>query len=132
MDLIYKIGEVQFEKKFLSLSNNINLFTKIEKIVINGSIISDFEEFFCLENDGEFIHFANDRIGYDTYAVLWNETKSEIKGSDIIQIIFYTDDDIKTDFIPNIPTIKKCRREANLKYRKHKIKKVLDDDIDKN
>ena len=128
MDLIYKIGEVQFEKKFLSLSNNINLFTKIEKIVINGSVISDFEEFFCLEN--EYIHFAKDRIGYDTYYILWNETKSEMKGSDIIQILFYTDDDMKIEFIPNIPTIKKSRREANLKLRKHKIKKVLGDDKD--
>ena len=132
MDLIYKIGEVRFEKKYISLSNNINLFTKIEKLIIDGSIINDFEEFFCLENEDGYIHVANDRVGYDTYSVLWNETKSKLKGADVIQLLFYTDDDMKTECVPNIPTIKKSRREANIKYRKHKIKKVLDDDIDIN
>jgi hypothetical protein len=130
MDLIYKIGEVQFEKKYIRLSNDINLFTTIEKIIIDGSIINDFEEFFCLENNEGYLHVPNDKIVYDTYSVLWNETKSKLKGADILQIIFYTDDDMKTEFIPNIPTIKKSRREANLILRKHKIKTVLDDNKD--
>lgn len=130
MDLIYKIGEVRFEKKFISLSNNLNLFTKIEKLIIDGSIVGDFEEFFCLMNDDGYMHVSDDRIGYDNYSILWNETKSKIKGKDISELLFYTDDDLKTNVFPDLELTKKTRREANIKYRIHKIKTVLGDKKD--
>lgn len=128
MDLIYKIGEVAFEKKFIRTSNDISLFTKIERLVIDSTFVEDFEDYFCLESHNGYIHLVNDKIVHGTYSVLWNETKSKIKGTDINTLLFYTDDDMKTIMSSDLELSEKYRKEAFLKLRKHKIKKVLDDD----
>ena len=97
MDLTYSIGMVQFDRKYITLSNNLFLFTRIEKVVIDGSVIENFEDYFYLMDSEDYIHIPNDKFGYNTYVVMWNETKSKITADSIYEILFYTDDDMKVE-----------------------------------
>jgi hypothetical protein len=130
MDLVYKIAEVEFDRKYIALSNNLNLFTTIEKVLIDGSVVDNFEDMFYLMDKEEYIYQPNEKFSYNEYSIMWNETKSKVMGDEIYEIIFYTDDDIKQHINIDHELVNQTRKKANLKYRKHKIKKVLDDDVD--
>ena len=127
MDLVYKIGIVKFNKKFIMTNNDIILYTSIEKVIIDNSIIDDYNDCFYLMDNDDYIRLPNEKFYYSTYFIMWNETKSKMNGNSINNIIFYTDDGMKTEVIINNELAEESRVESNLKYRKHKINTILDD-----